>query len=233
MPLATSGTFAPLRLRDFRLLLSGFAIGQMLMPLQFITQILWVQEYAPQDVWLILVATIAASRGLGALTFGLYGGALADRFDRRWLLVAAQSLLALVTVLVASMMALNPGSMVGFASLFEEPHTAAPYHCGFSQANSRLLQTGWQRLQHGNGIPSKYSQLRNSVLAGCSRHQSWFLYQREYRRYSRCGCHSVGDPASSNASDIGSGDDPRILCGRTVEPASSRERNRCTCYHQL
>ena len=81
-----TGALAPLHNRDFRFLLAGFAIGQMLMPLQFITQILWVQSTAPSNVWLILVAFIATSRGLGALTFGLYGGALADRFNRKHLL---------------------------------------------------------------------------------------------------------------------------------------------------
>jgi MFS family permease len=81
---------ATLQNRDFRFLLSGFAIGQTLMPLQFITQILWVQQFAPRDIWLILVAAIAASRGLGALTFSMYGGALADRFNRRKLLLVIQ-----------------------------------------------------------------------------------------------------------------------------------------------
>ena len=37
-----SGALAPLNNPDYRLLLLGFAIGQMIMPLQFITQILWV-----------------------------------------------------------------------------------------------------------------------------------------------------------------------------------------------
>ena len=60
----TSG-FAPLQNRDFRLLFFGFAIGQMLMPLQFITQILWVQETAPEEYWLVLVALIGACRGIG------------------------------------------------------------------------------------------------------------------------------------------------------------------------
>ena len=56
-----TGALAPLHNRDFRFLLAGFAIGQMLMPLQFITQILWVQSTAPSNVWLILVAFIATS----------------------------------------------------------------------------------------------------------------------------------------------------------------------------
>ena len=68
-----SGALAPLNNPNYRLLLLGFAIGQMIMPLQFITQILWVQHFAPADIWLILVALIAACRGLGAFCFGLYG----------------------------------------------------------------------------------------------------------------------------------------------------------------
>ncbi len=108
----------PLANRDFRLLLSGFAIGQILMPLQFLTQILWVQQNAPRDVWLILVALIGASRGVGALTFGLYGGALADRFDRRKLLVATQTLLVVITLAISGLMFANVTSVAGFVAFF-------------------------------------------------------------------------------------------------------------------
>ena len=114
---STSG-LAPLRVRDFRLLLGGFAIGQMLMPLQFVTQILWVQENAPDDIWLILVALIGASRGVGTLTFGLYGGALADRLDRRTLLLVTQSLLLLTTLAIAALMFLSIGSAAAFTLFF-------------------------------------------------------------------------------------------------------------------
>lgn len=109
---------APLGNRDFRLLLSGFAIGQMLMPLQFITQILWVQQFAPRDIWLILVAAIAASRGLGALTFGMYGGALADRFDRRKLLLIMQCAQVFVTIAIAALMYFATGNPFGYAAFF-------------------------------------------------------------------------------------------------------------------
>ena len=108
----------PLGNRDFRLLLVGHAVGYMLGPLQFLTQILWVQTYAPEDIWLILVALIGASRGLGALVFGLYGGALADRFDRRKLLMAAQALLAAVTLTIASLMYAQVSGVLGFAAFF-------------------------------------------------------------------------------------------------------------------
>jgi MFS family permease len=116
--MAMTGGMAPLKNRDFRYLLAGFAIGQMLMPLQFITQILWVQHFAPRDIWLILVALIATSRGLGALSFGLYGGALADRYDRRKLLIIIQALQVVGTVGIAAMMYFSSGGVAGFALFF-------------------------------------------------------------------------------------------------------------------
>ena len=118
MSAGTTGALAPLYHRDFRLLLAGFAIGQMLMPLQFITQILWVQATAPRDIWLILVAFIATSRGLGALTFGLYGGGLADRFNRQHLLLLIQALQILMTLAIAALMYAEVGGVLGFGLFF-------------------------------------------------------------------------------------------------------------------
>ena len=118
MTSSTSHGLAPLRNRDFRLLICGFAIGQMLMPLQFITQIIWVQQNAPDDIWLLLVALIGASRGIGALTFGLYGGALADRFDRRKLLLVTQALLILTTVAISALRFISIGTFIGFVVFF-------------------------------------------------------------------------------------------------------------------
>jgi len=108
----------PLANKNYRLLLSGFALGQLLMPLQFLTQILWVQNNAPQDIWLILVALVAASRGIGAVTFGLYGGALADRFDRRKLLIVTQAFLVVITLAIAALMHANIDSVLGFIGFF-------------------------------------------------------------------------------------------------------------------
>ena len=82
--------FAPLAVRDFRLLFVGLLIGQALSPFQFVAQIIWVQMSAAEDVRIVLVGLIAAVRGVGMLVFGLYGGALADRFDRRKLLIVTQ-----------------------------------------------------------------------------------------------------------------------------------------------
>jgi len=90
----------------------------MLGPLQFLTQIFWVQAHAPQDIWLILVALIGASRGIGALTFGLYGGALADRFDRRKLLIVTQLLLVVSTIAIAALMLSGITGVIGFTVFF-------------------------------------------------------------------------------------------------------------------
>tara|TARA_Y100001934_G_scaffold260319_1_gene332444 strand:- start:495 stop:1790 length:1296 start_codon:yes stop_codon:yes gene_type:complete len=114
----SSPALAPLQVRDFRLLLVGFAIGQMLMPLQFFTQILWVQENAPHDIWLILVALIGASRGVGSLLFGLYGGALADRFDRRKLLITTQLLLVISTLTIGGLMLTGIKGPLGFGLFY-------------------------------------------------------------------------------------------------------------------
>jgi MFS family permease len=113
-----STSLAPLRNRDFRLLFLGSAVGQTMMPLQFLTQIFWVQENAPEHIWLLLVSLIGASRGMGGLTFGLYGGALADRFDRRKLLLVSQTLLMSITLLIAILMYFDDASPAGLTIFF-------------------------------------------------------------------------------------------------------------------
>ena len=69
---------APLRVREFRLLFIGLVAGQAMMPLQFVSQIFWVQTNASVDSRVLLVGAIATVRGAGMLLLGLYGGALAD-----------------------------------------------------------------------------------------------------------------------------------------------------------
>ncbi|MEQ8690325.1 MAG: MFS transporter [Pseudomonadales bacterium] len=115
---ALTNARGPLGNRNYRLLLSGFALSQLVMPLQFLTQVLWVQEHAPQGIWLILVALIGACRGIGSLTFGLYGGALADRYDRRKLLMAIHAVLALVTIAIATLMHMQSDSVLAFTLFF-------------------------------------------------------------------------------------------------------------------
>jgi MFS family permease len=88
------------------------------MPLQFVTQIFWIQEHAGRDAEIVLVGVIGSMRGLGALTFGLYGGALADRFDRRKLLMVTQSIGIGLNLSVASVMWLTDGGPASLALFF-------------------------------------------------------------------------------------------------------------------
>jgi MFS family permease len=110
--------FAPLRVRDFRLLFIGLVFAQALMPLQFVTSIFWVQDSVGTDNRIVLVGAIGTTRGVGALLFGLYGGALADRFDRRKLLVATQGTAFVLTLAVALVMLFGDGEPLRLVLFF-------------------------------------------------------------------------------------------------------------------
>ncbi|MEX2229490.1 MAG: MFS transporter [Dehalococcoidia bacterium] len=108
---------APLRVREFRLLFIGLVAGQAMMPLQFIAQIFWMQAETPAELRVVLVGALAAVRGAGALTFGLLGGALADRFDRRAVLLATQVAALGVNALVVLVMVVAEGDVAGVTAL--------------------------------------------------------------------------------------------------------------------
>ena len=110
--------FAPLRIRDYRLLLYGLIASSALMPLQFVTQIFWIQDAVDSGAQIVLVGLLGSMRGLGALTFGLYGGALADRFDRRRLLMITQSVGIVLNLSVAAVMWLSDGGPWALAAFF-------------------------------------------------------------------------------------------------------------------
>ncbi len=96
--------WALFRIRDFRLLLTGQLLTGSLAPVIFVAQILWVLEQAPDGWEILMVGAIGTLRGVGTIVFGLYAGTLADRFDRRRLLIGLQAsalLLALASAAVA------------------------------------------------------------------------------------------------------------------------------------
>src|SRR6267378_5232018 len=110
-------TFASLRDRNFRIYFAaqiGSNIGS------------WIQITA--ENWLILQLTdsglalgITNALQFGPLVFfGLYGGVIADRFDRRRLLIATQSALALLAAAIGLLVATNLIElwMIWVASLF-------------------------------------------------------------------------------------------------------------------
>ena len=100
--------------RDYRLLLLGTMLVGMVMPFHFLTQVFWIQEhYRGRAV--LYVSLIAASRGLAGLLFSLAGGAIADRFERRRVLLACESASLLIQGVVALLMITMP---FGEATIF-------------------------------------------------------------------------------------------------------------------
>ena len=94
-----SGTFRSLRTRNYRLFASGQVVSNTGT---------WAQRVA-QD-WLVLELSGSSGVALGittglqflpVLVFGLYGGVLADRYDKRRLLIAAQAAMGLLALVLA------------------------------------------------------------------------------------------------------------------------------------
>ena len=108
---------AALRFRDYRLLWSGMLAMSALMPLQFTTMLLYLQDSAPENVRFLLTGLFAALRGGVMLFAGIPGGALADRFDRRRLLLIAQSAAILGNGGVALLMLTTDGSAPALAAI--------------------------------------------------------------------------------------------------------------------
>ena len=100
-PVRATGTFRSLRVRNYRL----FAAGQVVS-----LSGTWGQRVA-QD-WLVLELSGNSGVALGITTalqftpvllFGLYGGVLADRYDKRRLLLAAQAAMGVLALVLAAL----------------------------------------------------------------------------------------------------------------------------------
>jgi MFS family permease len=111
-------TLILLRNRDYRLLFFGFIAIQGGLTFQLVTPIFWVQEHTDDDVRVLLVGVLSAVRGVAMIGFGLYGGTLADRLDRRQLLIMTQSLAVLVSIGVVALVAFAGGGTGALAGLF-------------------------------------------------------------------------------------------------------------------
>jgi predicted MFS family arabinose efflux permease len=92
--------------------------GSALMPMQFVTQVLFLSEYSGEGSRLVLSGLLGAARGAAMLAFGLFGGALADRLDRRRLLIVSQSCGLVVGVCTAIVMLTTPGGDAMTLGLF-------------------------------------------------------------------------------------------------------------------
>ena len=102
-----SPSLRPLATRDFRLLLAGSTIVSLIMPLHFLTQTFWIQDHYPNHK-VFYVSLLAVSRGSAMLTMSLVGGAIADRFERRRVLLVCESVSLCAAAVVAYLMLTEP-----------------------------------------------------------------------------------------------------------------------------
>jgi nitrate/nitrite transporter NarK len=84
-----------------------------LMPLQFTTLLLFLQDTAPENVRLLLAGVLGAMRGGVMLLAGIPGGALADRMSRRRLLLITQSVAIAANAGIAALMLAGVGGTTG------------------------------------------------------------------------------------------------------------------------
>lgn len=88
------------------------------MPLHLMTQLFWVSERFP-DSAVIYSSILAGSRGAGMVVFSLVGGAIADRAERKRVLLVCESLSLVAHAGIAALMILEPGgaASVGFVAV--------------------------------------------------------------------------------------------------------------------
>lgn len=93
----SSGPFAPLRFREFRLFWIGYFISRIGDSMQQ-TAISWLLYDLTRSP--LQLGLNGAFRALPMIVLGLFGGTIADRFDRRRILLFTQSILMLIALLL-------------------------------------------------------------------------------------------------------------------------------------
>ncbi len=96
--------FPALGYRDFRIIWIGMFFASATMMFQFYAQG-WFLIGLTSSVAMLGVAGV--SRGFGMLVFSMYGGALADRMDRRTLLITTQSCAFAIYTLLSALVLLD------------------------------------------------------------------------------------------------------------------------------
>lgn len=100
-----TSTIAALASRDFRLFWTGLLVSSLGMWMQMFGQGYLVVQLAIRDgvpqLAPLYLGLVGLSRAIPGLTFGLFGGAVADRSDRRRLLLATQSAAAVIAGILA------------------------------------------------------------------------------------------------------------------------------------
>ncbi len=103
---------APLQIPAFRLLCVTQLATGLRMPMSFITQAWYVNVVAPEGQRVLLLGLLATLRGSVFLTYVVFGGAFADRYPRRAMLLIAHTIAFGSTLLIGGLLFL-PGASEG------------------------------------------------------------------------------------------------------------------------
>ncbi len=125
--------FHVLRHKDYRSLLIATSISSLGARFQFFAVLWWVWELTGDGVYLGLVSLV---RFVPVLIFGLFGGVIADRFDRRTTLIVSQVLLMSTST---SLAALAWTDHVTLLAIYALSATAALIDCVAQPARSALI----------------------------------------------------------------------------------------------
>jgi MFS family permease len=126
-------------------------------PVQFFAQSWLVITQAESDVRILLLGVLGAIRGGAMLTFSLFGGALADRWDRRHLLMGTQSLSLVLTGAIGLTILLEPFS--GYTLL------AFTFALFFFQTAAQAVDLPARQALVPRLVPSEYLQKAIALMA--------------------------------------------------------------------
>ena len=125
--------FHVLRHRDFRHLVTATSISSLGARFQFVAVLWWVWELTGSEAAL---GFISLARFIPILLFGLFGGVIADRFDRRRTLIVSQFLLMASSTSLAT---LAWTDHVTLAAIYAISATAALIDCVGQPARAALI----------------------------------------------------------------------------------------------
>ena len=106
------GPFAPLRVRDFRLLFLIQFVTGLRQPMQFFAQAWYVNTAAPESQRVLLLGLLASLQGAAYLAYILFGGTLADRYPRKVVLLFTHGFGFAALLLIGTLLLL-PGAADG------------------------------------------------------------------------------------------------------------------------
>jgi MFS family permease len=129
---ARGGTFRALRHRDFRLLWIGLVVSAIGTWMQIVAQALLVLQISGGSA--VALGAVSLAQALAFFAFSLFGGSVADRVDKRRLLLTTQTLCMFFAILLGVLTAAHVVTvwmvvalafLTGTALSFDQPTRAA------------------------------------------------------------------------------------------------------------